>query len=160
MESKQKEIIHKEKAMNQEKGKNDREANNAGYNLIQPASSCNDAKCPFHGDLKVRGRVFTGLVFKSKAQKTATVSWERMHYIPKYERYERRRTKLQAHNTSCINAKDGDIVKLMECRPLSKTKHFVIVEKIGRKELKVIEELKKKESKAPEKAAKEKGKSK
>ena len=133
---------------------------NAGFNIMPPASACNDAKCPFHGDLKVRGRAFTSIVFSSKAQKTATVGWERMHYIPKYERYERRRTKLQAHNPPCINAQGGDIVKIMECRPLSKTKHFVIVEKLGKKELKKPEEAaeRKEEKREQEKAARQKGK--
>ena len=35
------------------------------------------------------------------------------------------------HNPECINAKDGEIVKVMECRPLSKTKNFVILQKLG-----------------------------
>lgn len=111
-----------------------------GFGIKPPSSSCNDFKCPFHGDLKVRGRTFTGVVTRSKAQRTAQVVWERKHYIPKYERYEKRRTKLQAHNPSCINAGEGDVVKIMECRPLSKTKNFVVVEKTGRKELKKPEE--------------------
>ena len=39
------------------------------------------------------------------------------------------------HNTICINAKEGDIVKIMECRPLSKSKNFVIVEVLGKERL-------------------------
>lgn len=113
---------------------------NAGFGIAAPSSSCNDVKCPFHGNLKVKGRTFTGIVVKSLAQKTATVEWERKHYIPKYERYERRWTKLHVHNPPCINAEDGDIVVIMECRPLSKTKHFVIVQRAGKKELKRPEE--------------------
>lgn len=111
-----------------------------GFNVKPPSSACTDSKCPFHGDLKVRGRTFTGIVFRSRAQKTAIVVWQRRHYIPKYERYEKRRTKLHVHNPPCINAEEGDIVRIMECRPLSKTKHFVIVEKLGRTELKKPEE--------------------
>ena len=66
---------------------------------------------------------------------TATVEWERVQHIPKYERYEKKRSKIKAHNPKCINAAEGDIVKVMECRPLSKTKNFVIVEKSGREKL-------------------------
>ncbi|MBN1455027.1 MAG: 30S ribosomal protein S17, partial [Methanomicrobia archaeon] len=41
----------------------------------------------------------------------------------------KRQSKIHAHNPPCINAKVGDIVKIAECRPLSKTKSFVVVEK-------------------------------
>jgi len=109
-------------------------AKNIGLGMVAPSESCSDSKCPFHGDTKVRGRTFTGIVTRSKSQKTATVSWERMYYLPKYGRYERRKTKIQVHNPPCINAAEGEIVNIMECRPLSKTKHFIIVQKLGKKE--------------------------
>ena len=57
-----------------------------------------------------RGRVFTGTVIAAKMTKTVTVQWERRRFIPKYERYEKRRTKLKAHNPDSIGAKEGDIV--------------------------------------------------
>jgi len=93
---------------------------------------CNDKKCPFHGNLKCRGRTFTGTVISAKMHKTVTVEWSWKHYIPKYERYENRRTRVKAHNPKCIDAKEGEIVKISECRPLSKTKNFVVIEKIGK----------------------------
>ena len=40
-----------------------------------------------------------------------------------------RKTKIKTHNPPCINAKEGDMVKMMECRPLSKMKNFVVVKK-------------------------------
>ena len=40
----------------------------------------------------------------------------------------KKRSKLHAHNPPCIDAKPGDIVTIAECRPISKTKSFVIVE--------------------------------
>jgi small subunit ribosomal protein S17 len=46
----------------------------------------------------------------------------------KYERFEKRQSKIHAHNPPCIDAKAGDNVKIAECRPLSKTKSYVIVE--------------------------------
>lgn len=105
------------------------------------ASGCGDRNCPIHGDLKTRGRIFVATVMKSGSQKTSTVALERSHYIPKYERYEKRRTKLHVHNPPCINAKAGDVVNIAECRPLSKTKKFVITEKVGKKEIRpLIEE--------------------
>lgn len=96
-----------------------------------PRQKCNDLACPFHGHLSVRGRKFTGTVVSTKMRKTAVVEFDRLYFLPKYERYEKRRTKLKIHNPECINAKDGDIVNIMECRPLSKTKNFVIIKNLG-----------------------------
>lgn len=99
-----------------------------GIEAKKPEKECEDEKCPFHGKLSIRGRTFTGKVIAAKSHKTVTVEWERTKFLQKYERYERRRSSVKAHNPLCINAKEGNIVKIMECRPLSKTKKFVIVE--------------------------------
>ena len=99
--------------------------------MKKPEQKCEDSKCPFHGHLSVRGRKFTGTVISSKMRKTAVVEFGRLHFLPKYERYEKRRTRLKVHNPECINAKEGDIVDISECRPLSKTKNFVIIHKLG-----------------------------
>ena len=102
-----------------------------GITVEKPNQTCEDIKCPFHGSLSVRGRQFTGTVISTKMRKTAVVEFERLYFLKKYERYEKRRMKLKAQNPECINAKDGDIVQVMECRPLSKTKNFVIMQKLG-----------------------------
>lgn len=102
-----------------------------GMGIEPPKGKCSDAKCPFHGTLSVRGRVFEGVVTSDRMSRTVTVRFERTHLIPKYERFERRTSKLHAHNPPCIAAKVGDKVKIMECRRLSKTKAFVVVEKLG-----------------------------
>ncbi|RLI40477.1 30S ribosomal protein S17, partial [Candidatus Bathyarchaeota archaeon] len=47
-----------------------------------------------------------------------------------FKRYERRRSLIPAHNPPCINAKEGDTVRIAECRPISKTVSFVVVEKL------------------------------
>lgn len=103
---------------------------NIGIEVKAPAKICLDENCPFHGSLKVRGRIFIGNVISDKMAKSATVAWDRTVYIPKYERYEKKRSKIKAHSPECINAKTGDKVKIIQCKPLSKTKHFVIVEKL------------------------------
>ena len=92
---------------------------------------CSDARCAVHGALKTRGRTVVGMLINARMTKTATLETERRHYLAKYQRYERRRTRLKVHNPDCINAKSGDMVKAAECRPLSKTKKFVVIEKIG-----------------------------
>ncbi len=95
-----------------------------------PANKCSDVNCPFHGNLSVRGRTFTGKVISSRMSKTVNVEWDRRIYIPKYERYLKKRTRVKAHNPDCISAKEGDMVRIMECRPLSKTKKFTVMEKL------------------------------
>ncbi len=96
---------------------------------------CNDPNCPNHGSLSLRGRTFKGIVLSEKMQKTATVEWSWKRYVQKYERYENERTRIKAHNPDCVSAKKGDLVKISECRPISKTKNFVIIEKIGKERL-------------------------
>jgi ribosomal protein S17 len=58
----------------------------------------------------------------------AVIKWERIHYIPKYERYYKKFSKIHAHLPSCISANKGDLVRIGECRPLSKIMHFVVLE--------------------------------
>jgi len=103
---------------------------NIGLEVTAPKATCKDRHCPFHGDAKLRGRIFVGKVVKAGMQKTVTVEWPRLFYIPKYERFEKRRTRVKAHNVECIEAKVGDEVRIMETRPISKTKNFVVIEVI------------------------------
>lgn len=106
------------------------EARDIGLDVEKPEDACQDDNCPFHGTLPVRGRVFTGRVVSDMADKTATVRWQFTSHVPKYERYERKNTKVTVHNPPCIDADEGDEVTIAECRPLSKTKKFVVVEKV------------------------------
>ncbi|MEM3373835.1 MAG: 30S ribosomal protein S17 [Candidatus Woesearchaeota archaeon] len=78
--------------------------------------------------IKTRGRTFIGEVISAKAQRTVTVQWLRRVYVPKYERYYQKKSKVKAHNPDEISAKEGDKVVIKECRPISKTKKFVVVE--------------------------------
>ena len=100
---------------------------------LETSGECTDKFCPVHGETKVHGRVLEAEVVSTKAAKTAKVEKIRSFYLTKYERYERRHTRLLVHNPTCINAKVGDYVKIMESRPLSKTKHFIIIEVLKRK---------------------------
>ena len=106
-----------------------------GFNIPLPTSEPEeyDANCPFFGTTSVHGRILTGTVVSAKMYRTVAVLINRKHYVQKYERYEKRRTKLLVHNPPSVNAQVGDIVRIMETRPISKTKHFVVVERIPRK---------------------------
>ena len=91
---------------------------------------CEDINCPKHGKLSIRGAVIEGKVVSDKPKNTVIVQREYLHKIPKYERYERRRTKINAHAPPCMEIKAGDKVRIGECRKISKTKTFVVIEKI------------------------------
>ncbi|KAA0006836.1 MAG: 30S ribosomal protein S17 [Thermoplasmata archaeon] len=100
-----------------------------GIKVKEPERECDDPNCPWHGHLKVRGVVIKGKVVSTAMQRTVVVERERLHYVPKYERYEKRTSRYKAHLPPCIDVEKGDEVIIMECRPLSKTKHFVVVGK-------------------------------
>jgi small subunit ribosomal protein S17 len=96
----------------------------------KPKKKCNDINCPFHGNLSIRGRILDGVVVSSKMDKTAIVRRNFLHYVPRFKRYERRQSRVPCHNPQCIAAKEGNRVKIAECRPISKTVSFVVVEKL------------------------------
>jgi len=80
--------------------------------------------------LSIRGGTFVGEVQSTKMEKSATVRWEHAEKIPKYERYERRNTKITVHVPESMDVGEGDEVRVAETRPISKTKSHVIVEKL------------------------------
>ena len=106
-------------------------ARNIGLDVPVPEKECNDINCPFHGSLPVRGQVITGKVVSDRMMDTVVVQRDYLHYVRKYKRYEKRSKKLHAHNPPCLNVKPGDLVSIAECRPLSKTATFVVVEVKG-----------------------------
>ena len=110
--------------------KTKKEPRNIGVPVTPPSESCTDIQCPFHGTLPVRGQVLVGTVVSSKMTNSILVKREYLHYIPKYERFERRTSQYPVHCPPCIKVKAGDKVKIAECRPLSKTISFVTIEKM------------------------------
>jgi len=102
-----------------------------GLDVVVPRKTCEDPYCPFHGSLAVRGKMLVGTVASSKMSNTVTVERDYLQYVKKYMRYEKRRSKIMAHNPPCVETKEGDIVKIAECRPISKNVSFVVVEKTG-----------------------------
>lgn len=107
-----------------------KETRNIGLNVKPPSERCDDKDCPFHGILPVRGQIITGEVISRKMQGSISVKREFMHYVKKYERYEKRTSTYHAHCPPCIKLKAGDNVRIAECRPLSKTVSFVAIEKL------------------------------
>ena len=63
-------------------------------------------------------------------QSTVVVERRNTRYMKKFERYEKRTRNYSAHLPNCIGeVSAGDSVRIMECRPLSKTVKFCVIEK-------------------------------
>jgi small subunit ribosomal protein S17 len=107
-------------------------ARNIGVAVKSPTKECKDDRCPFHGVLSIRGRLFTGNVVSNKAKNMIVVEHEYPHLIKKYKRYERSRSRFHAYLPPCIDTKEGDVVRVAECRPISKTVSFVVIEVRGK----------------------------
>ncbi len=107
------------------------ETKNIGFGIKAPKEACEgDKNCPFHGERNVRGRTLVGKVIRAKLPKCVTIECTTNKYIPKYQRYKKLRTRIKAHSPECISASEGERVKVMETRKISKTKNFVVVEKV------------------------------
>ena len=105
---------------------------NIGLSVTPPKTECSDKLCPYHGLLTVRTKTIEGKVVSSKRRRSVTIQRDYVRPIKKYLRSERKRSKTSAYNPPCIAAKEGDIVRIAECRPLSKTISFVVIEKISK----------------------------
>ena len=110
--------------------KTEQAVRNIGIKVPTPATVCvGDKNCPFHGERVVRGRSLVGKIVSVKMKRNAIMQIERRVPLTKYERFEKRKTRIMVHNPECISVKEGDTVKVMETRKISKMKTFVIVEK-------------------------------
>ena len=82
-------------------------------------------------DNKETLRTVEGRVVSNKMQKTVTVLLERQVQHPLYGKIIRRSTKVHAHDETG-DCREGDVVRISECRPLSKTKNWRVVEVVTR----------------------------
>ena len=76
-------------------------------------------------------RSLTGRVVSNKMDKTITVQVERRIRHPLYGKFIPRRTRLHAHDAN-NDCKEGDLVQIEECRPLSRTKSWQLVKVLER----------------------------
>jgi small subunit ribosomal protein S17 len=114
-----------------------RRARDIGLDVRAPKSRCDDRHCPFHGRLPLRGQTLEGTVVSTSMQRTAVVERTLLHFVPKYERYEKRRRRYLAHAPPCLHIPVGHRVRIAETRPLSKLVSFCIVEDLGEASLRV-----------------------
>ena len=86
-----------------------------------------DKKCPFTGNVSIRGRILKGVVKSTKMKNTIIVRRDYLHYIKKYNRYEKRHKNVAAHISPAFRVQEGDLVTIGQCRPLSKTVRFNVI---------------------------------
>lgn len=82
-------------------------------------------------NFSARGRKFEGYVI-SKFDKRVAIKFERLKLIRKYERYAKTWTKIHAYLPEELKSEInvGDYIQVMECRPLSKILHHIVVKKM------------------------------
>ena len=76
---------------------------------------------------KTKAKVLSGTVVSDKMKDTIVVSVERYEKHPKYEKYVKRRKRFKAHDAGNTK-KIGEKVEIQETRPISKDKHFALVQ--------------------------------
>lgn len=87
-----------------------------------------DKKCPFTGNVSIRGRILTGMITKMKMTRTIVIRRDYLHFVKKYNRFEKRHRNMSVHCSPAFrDAVVGDIVTVGECRPLSKTVRFNVL---------------------------------
>ncbi|MFW6071902.1 MAG: 30S ribosomal protein S17 [Thermoplasmatota archaeon] len=103
------------------------EVRDIGVEVNPPEKICEDKNCPFHGELSVQGQIIHGEVESVKMDGSVIVKKDYFNYVPKYERYEKRKSHYPSHKPPCIDLKEGDKVKIMKCRPISKSVSYVVI---------------------------------
>ena len=83
---------------------------------------------PFNGSLSIRGKLFEGIVINTKAKHTVTIEKKSSINFSKFRRYGRSKNRIHAHVPSNLDIEEGDHVIAAECRPISKSVSFVIIE--------------------------------
>jgi len=75
----------------------------------------------------LRGGIIKGVVKTAKMKRTIIVRREYLHYISKYNRYEKRHRNIPAHLSPCFRVKEGDNVVIGQCRAVAKTVRFNVL---------------------------------
>ena len=87
-----------------------------------------DKKCPFTGNVSIRGRILKGMVISTKMTRTVVIRRDYLNWCGKYRRFEKRHKNMSVHVSPCFeNVKEGDIVTVGQCRPLTKTVRFNVL---------------------------------
>lgn len=92
---------------------------------IQKSTSSNSQK------VLSRGRIFEGIVTR-KFPKRITIEFDRTIFIQKYQRFLNKTTRIHARLPEVMESEIhlGDLVRVQECRPLSKIIHHIVIQKV------------------------------
>eukprot|EP00128_Syssomonas_multiformis_P014619 Colp12_sorted_trinity150504_noHs@31927 len=134
-------VFHNKKRVLGRKVPNRREVRyykNVGLGFKTPRAAIEDdyvdKKCPFTGNVSIRGRILTGTVASMKMKRSIVIRRDYLHYIKKYNRFEKRHKNISAHLSPAFkDCAVGDQVVVGQCRPLSKTIRFNVVKVLKNK---------------------------
>jgi small subunit ribosomal protein S11e len=108
------------KGASKKKGKSLRYFRQVGLGFKTPKEAIEgkyiDKKCPFTGNVSIRGRILKGVVKTNKMKNTIIVRRDYLHYIKKYNRFEKRHKNVAAHASPAFRINEGDNVVIGECR--------------------------------------------
>ena len=106
----------------------DRYYRNIGLGFKTPQEAIDgtyvDKKCPWTGSVNIRGKFLTGVIKTAKMKNTVIIRKDYLHYIKKYNRFEKRHKNTPIHVSPAFRVKVGDEILAGQCRPLSKTVRF------------------------------------
>ena len=91
-----------------------------------------DQKCPFTGNVSIRGRIMRAQVRSTKMKRSIVIRRDYLHYIEKYQRYMKRHKNFTVHCSPAFEPKVGDEVIVGQTRPLSKTIRYNVLQLIAK----------------------------
>jgi small subunit ribosomal protein S11e len=112
------------KRVTPKKGRGTRWYKSIGLGFKTPVEAINgtyiDKKCPFTGNVAIRGRILTGTVVSTKMKRTIVIRRDYLHWVEKYNRYEKRHKNVSAHlSPAFIGVSNGDLVTVGQTRQVS-----------------------------------------
>merc|ERR1711920_1036796 len=66
-----------------------------------------DKKCPFTGNVSIRGKILKGMVVSTKMKRTIIIRRNYLHYIKKFNRFEKRHSNMAVHCSPCFEPQGG-----------------------------------------------------
>jgi len=126
-------FIGRKKVLGQKRSKGMRYSKSIGLGFKTPKNAIEgsfvDKKCPFTGNVSIRGRILKAMVISTKMKRTIVVRRDYLQFVRKYKRFEKRHKNMSVHcSPAFLNVKEGDVVTIGQCRPLAKTVKFNVID--------------------------------
>eukprot|EP00994_Dinema_validum_P004588 NODE_2642_length_661_cov_591.952614_g2173_i0.p2 GENE.NODE_2642_length_661_cov_591.952614_g2173_i0~~NODE_2642_length_661_cov_591.952614_g2173_i0.p2 ORF type:complete len:167 (+),score=18.94 NODE_2642_length_661_cov_591.952614_g2173_i0:87-587(+) len=87
-----------------------------------------DRKCPFTGNVSIRGRILRGVIKSAKMKRSVVCLRNYLKFVPKYQRYEKRHKNITVHMSPCHEYSIGDEAIFGETRSICKTIRFSVLQ--------------------------------